>query len=317
MNDKFSALRKDGYQVSPAAARKGFEAIYASVLGDMALHRDFKVKDIKGANPTELTRAALLMKDLGILRSTLEYGTSTNGLTSGRHFHSQLLMFRADALPLFDAALVHLDKQKREHQMEGAKLGAKSRAENRRAKSTVTVESAPDDVQMNGFQTEPHHPGLPAEPVALAKREDEVVRAVAGPDAPSPFKVLTPLRRDEAVALIEAADQYLNRTTVLGEQFEKLQTAAAALGITLDFDKLLEGAQFNRDERLEHVALLVPHIKGLNAAIERLSGQVAQQRADVAEFEKVRRERDRLAGRLRDLTSQRVLDQQRQAAAQA
>lgn len=303
------------YAVSSKEIRRLFEAVYASPLGDMRLHRDFASRNLDPT--TKIRRVLLLMKDLGILTATMEYGTPSNGMNPGRHFHYQVNIPRHQALPMVEAAIKELEERKLAARSEGQKVSVKHRLANaaaRRQTEAASVSTAPTNG--NGYEPptrEDWKPVRPEDGVALAKTDKEEVRAVSGPEAPSPFVALAPLRRDEAQALLSAAAQYLNRSEVLSKQFDSLKTAAAALGITIDIETVMKSVSFDRDERLEHIALVVPFVRGLEAAVERLSAQVQDQRARVSEFDKVRRERDRLADRLRDMTSARVLQGQRDA----
>lgn len=98
----------------------------------------------------------------------------------------------------------------------------------------------------------------PSDGLALASdKSDDEVRAIAGPDAPSPFAVLAPLRKSESGALVAAAQQYRDRHALLATKLKELREA----GINVD-EKAITLA---RDERLETIMLVLPYIEDLTS----------------------------------------------------
>lgn len=153
------------------------------------------------------------------------------------------------------------------------------------------------------------------ERVAIATKPDEEVRAIAGPDRPSPFATLAPLRKDEPGALVEAARQYASRSGRIHDQIDKLMATAKELGITLNPDMLAGGVQLETDERLESISLVLPYIDKLEARVVRLTAELTEMRGK-GDLETLRNENRRLKTRVEQLVSQRVQAAQR-AQAQA
>jgi hypothetical protein len=128
------------------------------------------------------------------------------------------------------------------------------------------------------------------ERVALAAKpavEGQELRAVAGPEkGDSPWEVLRPLRKDEARALVEAALQYSGKSKFLKEKIAELQEAGFQADETM--------FKFERDERLETIALVLPYIQGLLTENERVGTWVTKVKELGNENERLRRERDAL-----------------------
>lgn len=116
------------------------------------------------------------------------------------------------------------------------------------------------------------------ERVAAALQEKVVVTeapaengtaAIAGPDAPSPFADLAPLRKDEPAALVEAARQYQNRSKLVAEAQERFMAVLSDAGVSIDPSTI--NVTYERDERLETIALVLPRITELEGRVERLT----------------------------------------------
>lgn len=120
--------------------------------------------------------------------------------------------------------------------------------------------------------------------VAIEKRDDEPVAAIAGPDAPTPFEVLRTIRRDDIEALIEAARQYAGRNEAINTKFDEL----AKLGISIDREKAMKAIHVERDPMLESVARVLPYIERLEKRLERAE-------ADRDELLTLRRDNQRLS----------------------
>lgn len=108
----------------------------------------------------------------------------------------------------------------------------------------------------------------PAAPVTdgVAIRTDEKeqpVEAIAGPDAPKPFDTpaMRELRKDEPAALVAAARQYANRQDAVFSKFDELEK----LGIKIDRTKAMQAVKLERDDELEGIVKVLPHIDQLAA----------------------------------------------------
>jgi hypothetical protein len=128
---------------------------------------------------------------------------------------------------------------------------------------------------------QPPAPQMPA----YAGTNGEETKAIVGPDAPSSFAGLAPLRKNEAYALVEAARQYTQRGTKMQEALAEFLHQAEELGLTVD-DTKLQGSfgKAKKDERLESVGLVLPYITSLEQRVERLTTDLNAERARFAEF---------------------------------
>jgi hypothetical protein len=125
------------------------------------------------------------------------------------------------------------------------------------------------------------------EKVAITDSPKEEVKAIAGPDAPSPWEKLRPLRRDEARALVEAARQYQARKASLYTKLDELREAGFTVPDVSAFN-------FQTDDRLETIGLVIPFFNELEN----------ENRRTVTWVEKVKtlqRENDELRRRVRAL----------------
>ena len=117
---------------------------------------------------------------------------------------------------------------------------------------------------------------LPGDRVALARDGDGgELRAVVGTDGESPFTVLRPLRFNEAQALVEATRQYLDRIAFVDAQV----IAARERGIKVDRSAF----KVARDTRMDHIALVLPFIEGLEKQVANLGARLAKS-GDVGEL---------------------------------
>lgn len=127
----------------------------------------------------------------------------------------------------------------------------------------------------------------PEEKVAITESPKEEIKAIAGPDAPSPWEKLRPLRRDEARALVEAARQYQARKASLYTKLDELREAGFTVPDVSAFN-------FQTDDRLETIGLVIPFFNELEN----------ENRRTVTWVEKVKtlqRENDELRRRVRAL----------------
>jgi hypothetical protein len=107
----------------------------------------------------------------------------------------------------------------------------------------------------------------PEAPVTVTESPTEETRAIAGPEASSPFEVLRSERKDESAALIEAARQYVGRRDVIRRAFQEMEKQ----GITVDWSHVDQVVSVETDDRLETVADLLPYVTQLEKRIERLT----------------------------------------------
>jgi hypothetical protein len=111
------------------------------------------------------------------------------------------------------------------------------------------------------------------ESVVTTEREDEEVKAIAGPDAPGQFEVLRALRKDEAAALVEAARQYRDRDRAVN----KAMAALREQGIQIRY----EIANWEQDDVLENIGSVLPYIEGLERTAENALRQLAERQREI------------------------------------
>ena len=100
-----------------------------------------------------------------------------------------------------------------------------------------------------------HHAAPRRETVVVAdERSTEEVRAIAGPEPVSPMAALAPMRKSEPEALIDAARQYVNRSTAVQRHVEELR----ALGVEVDVDMVMKGIKLTSDPVLDAIAQILP-----------------------------------------------------------
>lgn len=186
------------------------------------------------------------MEKMGIISRRVEYGSKSNGMSAGRHFHLTILLAPDEAEAAFDIA----DKEElRKYHVaisEGNRRSAKRRWEKATAKKINTDKTA------------------------IRYEQDEPVEAIAGPEAPSPFEVLKPMRKDEPKALVEAARQYRDKTGGIRSKIDDVIATAKELGISINETALRESVTVENDERLEIICLVLPYIEALERRVEAL-----------------------------------------------
>lgn len=175
------------------------------------------------------------------------------------------------------------------------------------------VRPSPEDVTMT------HEPEPEPEPaVTVATSDREETRAIAGPepDRRAGWAPLAPARKlDDAEALIAAARIYRDRATKIESKIRELQTLATELGVT-NFDPaaLVASLHFERDERLELVAKLLPTIDALETRVKRLGETIAANRDKVLNYDRLAQEHKKLSDRNSSLTGQLAQLRQQQLA---
>ena len=114
----------------------------------------------------------------------------------------------------------------------------------------------------------PDHPVLP-----------DVLVASAGPEpVVKPLAAISPARRDEAGALVEAARQYATVNDQLDQKIKELE----ALGMVVDRPALAKAIKAPHDHQLLIVSKVIPFIDGLERQVERLTNQNNDLREKVA-----------------------------------
>jgi hypothetical protein len=114
----------------------------------------------------------------------------------------------------------------------------------------------------------------------------------------SPFAVLKPLKRDEQAALIEAARQYRGRKEFIDEEIERfakhgLKLDPAAVGIP-------------RDERLDHILLVLDYVTRLERENERLQNYAQEGMRNSGTEKELRQVIERQEKALEELVRQRA-----------
>lgn len=126
----------------------------------------------------------------------------------------------------------------------------------------------------------PDHPVVP--PVLVAS---------SGPQAPTQLAAgLTGERKDEPLALVEAARRYGSLYAEVDDKIRELEK----LGVKVDREKIAKSMTLPQDSRLAAVALVVPYIDNLERQNERLRGQIAHQTEKLAGLPDLQRNHDRL-----------------------
>jgi hypothetical protein len=138
--------------------------------------------------------------------------------------------------------------------------------------------------------------------LALATREKEETRAIAGPEAKGAFEVLRPDRKDESVALVEAARQYADRQNAVRRAFEEMEK----LGVKVNWDHIGEAVEVVPDERLAIVVDLLPYITTLEKRVERLAQDNVELRDRNKGYGSLQQENDKLRDQNRRLIAEKV-----------
>jgi hypothetical protein len=132
--------------------------------------------------------------------------------------------------------------------------------------------------------------------------EDETV-AIVGDDKPEPLAALAPARKDEGLALIEAARQYRRRDQGVIEHLDAIE----ALGIKVDRAAALGAIELTRDERLEAVGDVLDYIDQIERENARSARWHDERKALLAENATLRGENDRLTRANRRMAESRAV----------
>lgn len=261
-----------------------------------------------GLNRYAAQRALRNIVAAGILTRRLEYGQSDNELGPGRHYHWTLHVEDRDAaLKLLEPTWT----ARAEAWSGKGQRSAETRRKNEQAKEDAAmkrsfpISAAEEEVVGKPVDYDFGHP------VTIASRDEEVTRAIAGPEVRETLADVAPvglraLRKDESVALIEAARQYHNRNGAVHKKLDELAALADEIGITFSKEKALESIQFDTDDRLEAISLVLPYIDGLVARNDSLVRTIADQSDKVRRFGEIDAENVRLRRRNAELTNARV-----------
>jgi hypothetical protein len=240
------------------------------------------------------SRHLATVEELGILSRRLEYNFND---IPGRHWHYTLHGSHEEAKQKLAAYVEQRTREHAERHAKGMDKMHKTRAANRiKAADRINGQAAPEPV-------------ADEQRVVVAKRDSEVVRAVAGPEGESALAVqLRALREpDESYALTEAARQYANRSKRLFEQIAQLEATANELGVSFDKTKLVNSMHFDTDARLDAIVPLLPYIDRLEARVARQGEQLVEQRRKYADYDAIKAERDRLAKRIEQIIAANVV----------
>jgi hypothetical protein len=146
-------------------------------------------------------------------------------------------------------------------------------------------------------------------PIALATETSrETTRAIAGPEHPSPFAVLSPLRKDEYAALTEAARQYANRKAEFAKVIENLR----GMGIEIDDAKLDKAVRFPVDPHMEAICEILPYVNRLEGMVENLTRQLVDARQKAVDYAEMKKERDSLRAQLQRKVAESIAARQRE-----
>lgn len=222
---------------------------------------------------------------LGILNRRLEMGSYGNGMSMGRHFHWTLMVPKDEAV----ARLIQLDADEQAQARENYAQGFEKQRETRR--------------KANGAE---HTEAKPVERLGITVREGEPVEAIVGPEPPAPLADLRQYRKNESFALVEAARQYAERHTKVGSSIEDLIAQAKAYGVTIDIDTVRQAVQFERDERLEDVGLVLPYVDELERAVSRLTNERTELYKKIADLNAAKVENTKLKAQVDRMIAQKV-----------
>lgn len=184
------------------------------------------------------------------------------------------------------------------------RIGFRAGGQGRIAFLTVLVERAEAIKMWKAYVIE--HPAFRMERtdhVALATDPTEEVRAIAGPEAPSPMSSLASARRvDDSEALVEAARQYRDRA----KPIEDLINKYIRDGVQVDREAVLRNFRFKSDAMLDMVTKLLPVIERLERGMERVDHALQETRRRTADYDEVKRERDGLRKQVTRLIAERT-----------
>lgn len=212
-----------------------------------------------------------MINDGSIVRRGPVYGTKTNGLNVGRNYGWTLAVDQATAL----------ERIARRQEQDAAAFGTNRLAAGKAAGKARTKAAKERKVTDNS--------------VTIATTEFETTRAIAGPEPDSTMRVKVreairgTRKAGDASALVEAARQYASRGTSMKAQIDDLVKTAEGMGLTVDREALEKTLSFQPDERLETVALVLPYIEMLEAAVERGIDNVKELQRKYSDYDEMRR----------------------------
>lgn len=294
------------------------------ILGEVTTIAAYLYDEVLGENEVEYKTATLAehfemstataddrcveLQDMGVLTRTINMGRYNS---DGTYALGRFAMWKVN-VPR-DEAMRRISEWGEKY-LAGEVLSRDATLSKKREAKAVTTK--PKD--MTNAKNQPAiAPGGPiehikAETVVVAAKAEEETRAIAGPDRPSSFEALRPLRKaDDATALIEAARQYANRSGKVSEQLAALKKMARELGVEIDESVVLSGISLIPDDRLETISLVLPVIERLERDNARLIKTLAEVNDKAKTTEHLQIENRRLKARVEALVSERVVTQQR------
>lgn len=141
-------------------------------------------------------------------------------------------------------------------------------------------------------------------PVTIAKTEKEETRAIAGPEPDKTFAALASLRKDEPMALIEAARQYASRQSAVEKEYQSLVT----MGLRVDKDMFLKSIELPKDEFLEAISLVLPLVTSLQNQNDYLLNQLNTARDKIKDYAEVKHSYERLQKRWNERVAEKVMN---------
>jgi type I site-specific restriction-modification system R (restriction) subunit len=141
-------------------------------------------------------------------------------------------------------------------------------------------------------------------PVTIAKTEKEETRAIAGPEPEKTFAALASLRKDEPMALIEAARQYASRQSAVEKEYQSLVT----MGLRVDKDMFLKSIELPKDEFLEAISFVLPLVTSLQNQNDYLLDQLNHARDKIKDYAEVKHSYERLQKRWNERVAEKVMN---------
>lgn len=253
-----------------------------------------------GVQPYVVRNISRILKYIGSLNVRLEYGPGTGRVS----YWTMVDDFTTIKSKMRDK---NLDWRQTTWERISRELGNKSMQEiHRERMAAKAAKQTPEQAEAA------HRVELPpavqrarelAEKPAVGTDKNGEQVAVIGQDRPNPFKVLSPLRKDEAHALVEAARQYRDRELFI-EQQEKL---FAEHGIKLNAGAI----ELDRDERLETVGLVLGYIERLETENARLEERAAPATQALRELASLRTETQAQKARIDSLVQEKMKERDR------
>jgi hypothetical protein len=247
-------------------ALHAIDVIYSSsvALGETRMS-DARMADLAGFKNTQMMKWRRFLMGLGVLAVTLHKNNSAK--EGGMYLTWRLLQTRDEAINRVNA---HFDAGRSWTEFyESSSMRAKYGNSGRKP----------------GPQNANHTKALTAEQqeqVTIRTENGEAVEAIVGPEPESPFKDIK-IRPSEltdeqaAMALIEAARQYLNRNSAVETKVAEIE----ALGVEVDRDALRAALKFQPDDTLDIVSLVVPYVDGLVERLHRAERSLAKTRDEL------------------------------------